>query len=225
MEKRREAKGIIAATYKQMVLQERSADIPIKNIAEESGVSRKTFYYHFPDKSHLMYWIFRSELAERLRLAFHESDLLFPHPDMRDQCPDLPFYGRIQSGVRKIDGSLFFDVLGKYLQGNRDYYRLAFQDEDFFGFKRSIVRLYHYAFVCDINFILGGRFLPNDVRRRLAMYFSSAAVANYFDALLYSNNDLSKIIPSGFSNINHESLCAAIERHFDRDSHKFNLLP
>lgn len=224
VEKQSEARKNIVEAYKALALESKNSDVSVQAIAAASAVSRKTFYYHFSDRTRLIYWIFRSELAERLRSAFAETNLLYPHPDMRDIYPDLPFYARIAGGVRRIDGSQFFEILGHYLQENRSYYRIILQGKDLPDFKRVVIGLYRYAFLCDIHFILGGRFLPKETCRRLGMYFSSAAVANYFDALLYSAKDLSRIIPEEFSNINHDILSATIEGYFDRHEQKFNLL-
>ena len=41
--------------------------ISVSDIVAASGKNRKTFYYHFEDKAHLIRWVFRNDLAETLR--------------------------------------------------------------------------------------------------------------------------------------------------------------
>ena len=41
------------------LLEERPVDkITVKDIVEDCGINRNTFYYHFHDKYHLIAWIF-----------------------------------------------------------------------------------------------------------------------------------------------------------------------
>ena len=59
-------KRAIAAAMKQVMEAKTFADISISDITTGSGVSHKTFYYHFRDKYDLVNWIFKTEVMDRI---------------------------------------------------------------------------------------------------------------------------------------------------------------
>ncbi|MDR2108853.1 MAG: TetR/AcrR family transcriptional regulator [Coriobacteriales bacterium] len=217
-------KAIIVDVFKGLVAQGQHKKISVQNIAELSGVSRKTFYYHFADKARLIQWVYRFELAGLLEANCATEDLVSLPPGSRLNYPELPFYARTPVGIRSLDGSQFFGILGEYLQKNREYYRRVITDRPFSNFIRYVISLYQQAIISDIRFILGGRQLPQECLSQLAMYFTNAAITHYFDALLYSNRDLRGLLPEGFLNINHENMSAAIESYFSQGANKFSFL-
>ena len=211
----------IAETYKDLVLAKKTSVVPVHEVSAHSGVSRKTFYYHFPDKTHVIHWIFRSELAAALEAAYEEKNLVRPFPSTNDPYPDLAFYARIPVGVRFLDESSFFKLFGEYLQANRQFYRIVLQDTIAAPMKRSLFELYHQALYGDVLFILGGRELPPGAVEKLVAYYTHAAFSHYFDHLLYSNESLSNLLPPRFKNITHESLSGVIESYFTRNEQEY----
>jgi AcrR family transcriptional regulator len=196
----------------------------VKTIAEISGVSRKTFYYHFQDLAGLSIWVFRYELSVNLIKSCEPECLVFPAASIDDPYPELPYYVRQPSGIRSLDGSQFFRIICEYLQKNRLYYRRILEDDTNLCFMRYIKKLYRQAFYEDINFILGGRQQPTEVKRCLATYFSNAAVYPCFSTILYSNVDLRNLLPKELANINHDNLYETIERYFSRTVIKYKFV-
>lgn len=56
-------KMYIAQTLKKIMATTDLDKISIQDIANECGINRKTFYYHFKDKQDLICWIFDNEFA------------------------------------------------------------------------------------------------------------------------------------------------------------------
>ena len=54
-------KKAIAASLKKLVTKKSLSNISINDIAEDCGITRQTFYYHFTDIYDLIEWIFTSE--------------------------------------------------------------------------------------------------------------------------------------------------------------------
>ena len=214
-------KEIIAGAFKELVLAQRTSAVPVHEIAERSEVSRKTFYYHFPDKIRLVQWIFRSEIAAALESAYDEKNLVRPFVSRNDLYPDMPFYARIPVGVRFLDESSFFKLFGQYLQTNRFFSRIILQESMGPIIKRGFFELYHQALYGDVLFILGGRELPNGAIEKLAAYYTHAAFSQYFDHLVYSGEGLESLLPSRFKNITHESLSGVIESYFTRNEQEY----
>lgn len=210
-------KETIGQAFEQLICLEKTSNISVLAIAEKSGISRKTFYYHFPDRAMLAQWVFRYDMANRLRNNYPERSLIYPSESMRDDYPSLPFYARAQNGVRSIDGSLFFHILGEHIDERRDYYRVILSSDNASTFRRSVLKLYCFAFLDDIHFILGGRTLPENTCGRLAMYYANAGIMHFFNSVFTSQENLANLIPEEFSNINHESLSRAIENYFEKE--------
>ena len=56
-------KNALAAALKKRLASHLLTDITVQSIADEAGVSRKTFYYHFKDIYDLMEWTMREEFS------------------------------------------------------------------------------------------------------------------------------------------------------------------
>ena len=78
--------------------------ISVSDIVAASGKNRKTFYYHFEDKAHLIRWVFRNDLAETLLERF-DSDHLVYEREEDGAIADKPYYAFKKVGVRSLDGS------------------------------------------------------------------------------------------------------------------------
>lgn len=57
-------KAAVAEAMKKIMGKKSFDEISVNDILRESGISRKTFYYHFKDKYDLVNWIFYTEAAE-----------------------------------------------------------------------------------------------------------------------------------------------------------------
>lgn len=74
--KKRTSKQIFAETFLELSRELPIDKITVKKIVEESGLSLKTFYNHFPDKYSLMLYIEQRE-SNRLHAKLSEGDLTF----------------------------------------------------------------------------------------------------------------------------------------------------
>lgn len=89
-----------------------SADI--NAIVDAAGVSRSTFYFHFPTKDHVLLELIRSDEAE---LAAELSRFLdLPH-DLRAVFEEI--VTRVLALERKWGAKLFRDVIGLYFSASR----------------------------------------------------------------------------------------------------------
>ncbi|MDR1183237.1 MAG: hypothetical protein LBK67_00390 [Coriobacteriales bacterium] len=222
MTNRSNTKEIIAKAFRKAVAEDSSSKISVQAISEQSGISRKTFYYHFFDRLELIQWIFRSELGELLINQCAAEDLIYLQLGTRINFPEIPYFARTPIGIRSLDGSEFFRILGGYLQENRSFYRQIITSNMFSGLLRYILKLYQQAFINDIRFVLGGRSLPQETISQLAMYFSNTALFNYFESLMFSSRDLTQLLPEEFANINHELLAETIDGYFSQNKNKYS---
>lgn len=58
---------LLAKSFKKLALHHPIEKITIKEITDEAGVIRPTFYNHFQDKYELLEWIIKTELLEPIR--------------------------------------------------------------------------------------------------------------------------------------------------------------
>lgn len=137
--------------------------ISVSDIVAASGKNRKTFYYHFEDKAHLIRWVFRNDLAETLLERF-DSDHLVYEREGDGAIADKPYYAFKKVGVRSLDGSEFFQALADTLEKRRAYYAKALHSTEKDGLRSYLYKLYVPALERDIRFILSNRSLSDSAR-------------------------------------------------------------
>ena len=59
--------ALLAGSFKKLALHQPIEKITIKEITDDAGVIRPTFYNHFQDKYELLEWIIKTELLEPVR--------------------------------------------------------------------------------------------------------------------------------------------------------------
>ena len=172
--------------------------ISVSDIVAASGKNRKTFYYHFEDKAHLIRWVFRNDLAETLLERFDSDHLV---------------YEREEDGVRSLDGSEFFQALADTLEKRRAYYAKALHSTEKDGLRSYLYKLYVPALERDIRFILSNRSLSDSAVHFLAEFYTGAAISylvhRISDPELSNAGILSDVEP--FQNIIHSSLESEIK--------------
>jgi len=67
MQGRENIDSLLAESFKALVLEESVEKITIKEITDQAGVIRPTFYNHFQDKYELLEWIIRTEVIDPVR--------------------------------------------------------------------------------------------------------------------------------------------------------------
>ena len=161
--------------------------ISVSDIVAASGKNRKTFYYHFEDKAHLIRWVFRNDLAETLLERFDSDHLVYE---------------------REEDGAIA-DTLEK----RRAYYAKALHSTEKDGLRSYLYKLYVPALERDIRFILSNRSLSDSAVRFLAEFYTGAAISylvhRISDPELSNAGILSDVEP--FQNIIHSSLESEIK--------------
>ena len=56
----------IAKSFKKLMTEQAFEKISVRQIMEDAGIRRQTFYNHFLDKYELLEWIFQTELREQV---------------------------------------------------------------------------------------------------------------------------------------------------------------
>ncbi len=108
-------KRAISASLKRLMEKVPLARITVRDIVEDCGLNRQTFYYHFRDKYELVNWIYRTEAIESIA-------------DLRD-------YGHWTVGIERVFA---------YLLENRGFYVNALNtpgQNSFDGFLFEATRL------------------------------------------------------------------------------------
>ena len=67
---KKDVETLLAASFKELVLEKPIEKITIREITDRAGVIRVTFYNHFQDKYELIEWIMRKELMDPIKLLF-----------------------------------------------------------------------------------------------------------------------------------------------------------
>ena len=67
-------KRAIAGAFKDLLKEVPFSKITVAEICKRSGISRKSFYYHFIDKYDLVNWIFDTERPAAMEDVVHYSD-------------------------------------------------------------------------------------------------------------------------------------------------------
>ena len=179
--------------------------ISVSDIIAQAGKNRKTFYYHFTDKNHLIAWTFRYDLACELHRRFDAGQLVFEQPD-DDPCASLPYYVFIKKGVRSLDGSEFFEALAACFEGRRAYYARVLRMSEAGCLRDYLYDLYLPAVRADITFVLSNRRLKDASVDFLAEFYTGA----FLSYLVRRTCDLHRVrLMEGvgpFANIVHSSL-------------------
>lgn len=195
----------LAETFVKLVESKPPEKISVSDVITAAGKNRKTFYYHFEDKNHLIAWIFRYDLAQNLEERFGGEQLVFEE-DSEDPCAGLPYYVMVKKGVRSLDGSEFFRALADTFEGRRQYYARVLRMTGPGCLKDYLFKLYQPAVRNDVLFILSNRQLKEASIDFLAEFYTGA----FLSYITRRASDLScQSIMKGaspYANIIHSSL-------------------
>ena len=190
--------------------------ISVSDIIVSAQKNRKTFYYHFGDKSQLVIWIFRHDLAKRLKRRFEPAQLVY-ETDTNSPCKDLPYYVVVKRGVRSLEGSQFFHELAACLEARRLYSARILALSDQGNLSDYLHHLYIPVIRSDIEFILSNRRLKRESVEFLAESYGGGFVS--FMIRRCRDMSISRILTGSepFSNILHSSIEHEIkEQQFQR---------
>ena len=202
--------SLIAETFVALANEMPLEKISVSDIVARSHKNRKTFYYHFADKSALVHWIFRNDLAKLLSERFDESQLVY-NREQDDSLHALPYYVMVKTGVRSLDGEPFMQALAACMENRRRFFAKALRMTDTGNLRAYLYDLYVPAVRNDVRFILSNRYLNEESVNFLSEYFAGAMI----DWLVRRTcGNPSTPIMAGvepFGNILHLSLEAAIK--------------
>lgn len=234
MEKKKQTRGnlkeSIAQAFLEMVVAKSIDSISVLDIVREVGVNKNSFYYHFPSKYGVAYWILRSDIASMLEENFDEPYLVFPEERAttlkKNLYPDLPHYVRVPTGARMLDQGAFFKLSVNALREKRSFYQALFKDSSLDNLKSYIEKLYYPTFLKDVEFIADGRYVPEQTRSFLAKGYLALFVGmlEQFVCSQELPDDLLDDEKNPFWNIAAESIENALRNHpITNTSFSFNL--
>lgn len=206
-----DTKVLIAESFISLVESGDYRKVSVSDIVAASGKNRKTFYYHFSDKSRLVVWIFRWDLAKELTKRVSEEHLVYPKSD--PDCTELfPYYTFIKSGVRSIDATPFFEAFDACLRKRPHFYSQVLADYARDGLGAYLHQLYTPALLRDIKTILSNRYLK-DVNQQFLAEVSVDAFLSYFTRRAIAGITTPASAEAGpFKNIIHDALAEEITR-------------
>lgn len=194
-------------------------EITVSMIASSLGKHRKTFYYHFSDKQHLVIWLFRYELAQMLEGAFPPEALIYESKD--GMFPELPYYVRNIGEKRRIYNAPFFAGLYGCFEKRRRYYRNVFSKLGPGTLEHYLITLYQPALADDVVYLIRRKLDEQDgivretIRDRvdrgysiefLAEFFTGAFISRQIQRLNYSSTGRTAEDIYPFENVIHDSL-------------------
>ena len=211
---KRDTKRLIANEFISRVRATSLAQVRIADLIASLDMNRNTFYYHFTSKYDVAMWVLRTDLADALRNALPERQLISAPVGNGDTKEVLPYFTHVEVGARTLDSSAFLQSMAGCVLKDPSFYRKLFTIRET-EFSNLITALWQPAFYDDISFMLGGRPMNDSVHALLA--FTSVrnmqAVIEYIleherEAATFLDEDANPFW--GFIN---ESLRAAIQQH------------
>jgi len=224
-----EAKLALAQSFVELAESMPIDDITVNMVVDSLGKHRKTFYYHFPSKGHLVVWLFRYELSRELERIFRPEQLVYGPED--DPCADFAFYARNIDADQRIYNAPFFDGLYGCFERRRNYYRNVFSKLGPGSLEHYLLNLYLPVISDDIHYLIERKIseqklmVREDIRIRvdrgysvdfLAEFFTGAFISRYIQRLNYASVGRTAEEISPFENVIHDSLGWLIHQEVTR---------
>lgn len=227
-----ESKLKFAEAFVELVEAGTGDKITVNMLAESIGKHRKTFYYHFTDKEHLIAWLFRYDLALMLQELFPAHVLVWEKQTHDSAFPEFPYYIRNITDTYSIYNAPFFETIADVFEKRRVYYKQVFAESGKEALQNYIYNLYCPALQDDITYLIE-KCLENKndleastIKERLAQKSSVDFLAEYYTgAFIYrlirrlnyasSRRTLEEIMP--FENITHDTLYLLLCQHSSQD--------
>ncbi len=223
MQKSDQTKLNIYNSLVSLAVSNRDGEVSVTDVSRESGVSRRTFYYHFDDIADTTTWGFFYDLSHSLAL-YSKTDssitLVYPDNDADGKYRELPYYARKTPGVRTIDGSDFFKAFHGAVRKHGPFYSIIAPTENGRQFLGRLAALYAPQIRFDIRFIAGGRPMKQNVVEMLASDFVQTRIVSCFN--LCAGQPFS--FPSdekGLENIAHDYLKFEVNEYLQANSPRY----
>ncbi len=210
---KRNTRQAIVELFIQRVEEASLTRVHVADLISELGLNRNTFYYHFPSKQDLAMGIFLEDLDVRLRDNFKPHCLEFTALEGKAQKGrEYAFYAHVETGAHMLDSSEFMRCLLSALGSRRAFYRRLFDKREL-DFLISMRNLYQPQYLKDIEFILGGRYMPDQTKNLLATQSMNSLAATIECYLGEADDSLLDDAVNPFLNLVNESLNQAILTH------------
>jgi len=181
-------KQFLAKSLVQLMAKTPLDKISVKDITDNSGLNRHTFYYHFKDKQDLVCWIFDWDIANNLKV-----------PPFTDIKPDTrTFFVRTIMDFMYENKAFYINALSSQAQNSLQ--------EHLFDYIRTFREV-------QIEAILDGRDLDPESKNFLADYFTSAICGLIVRWSKDGMRDQSMVFFSGFMNVSYRCMQFLIEDH------------
>ncbi|MGN0072999.1 MAG: TetR family transcriptional regulator [Coriobacteriales bacterium] len=228
MQDRYEAKLRFATAFVSLVASQPPDKVTIGQIVEQAGKNRKTFYYHFEDKSALVRWLFRYDIACELERYFPPEELVFEAAGDNEHLAGLPFYARHNRQDGTIDNTMFFEVFSRSLEKHRDYYHQVFSHVGGDSLDNYLHQIYTPCLREDVLYLIdrelgmrGGVDAPSIKREMegsaavdfLAEFFTGSFISRVIMRIHDTGFNRSMYDIAPFENVIHESLQLMIAKH------------
>ena len=179
---------LIADTFVALCDEMPLKKVSISDIIERTGKNRKTFYYHFIDKEHLVLWIFRRDLGELLREEYDEGQLVSQNTrtdglDEEEPYRCFPYYVHNEVGFCSLDHAGFFRCFAEALDLHRSIYAQLLDGGRFNLFRNHLFDLYIPVVRNDAYFILGNRYLKPKNVVFIADFYTTAFINTFVQVL------------------------------------------
>lgn len=211
---RGEAKKNIVDAFKAEVEARSLRSVQIAKLIEKLGINRNTFYYHFPSKYDVALYAFRIDLAAALERTFPEDELVCAPISSKHDAKTLPCYVHREIGARTLDMGDFFKELVKCVLAQPTFYGKLFDYAEP-EFQTLVNELYRPLVTRDLEFVLGGRYLPQSTFDLFRHQYTNLVfeTATYY---LKHSRDAEAMLDNSvnpFWNTPYESLAHALQTH------------
>lgn len=177
------------------------------------NINRNTFYYYFPSKYDVAMSVLFCDLDRELRARLGNGELVFSTLPGKDQLDtSYAIYTHVETGARTLDASCFVESLTSCLLARRRFYGKLFTREEN-DFTLRIRNLYEPLLASDVDFMLGGRYMPPQTKRMLVSWCAAGILDCAEFAVREGDESMLDSAVNPFSNIIHESLFSAIQSH------------
>jgi len=174
-------KQFLARSLIQLMREAPLESIPVAKIAENCGLNRHTFYYHFKDKQDLVCWIFDCDV---------------------NQWFEMPSQNDIKSG-RDI---FYLRRIIDFMYENKAFYISAFNAS---GQNSLHEHLYDFIYIFrekQIDAILNGRLILPEAKRFLADYYTCAIYGMIIRWVRNNMQNPPEVFFKGYRNVAFQSM-------------------
>lgn len=198
-------KHLIADKFIEMSMKKDPNRISVRDISNELGINRKTFYYHFPSKEVLIFWIFRRDVGRALKDRFPQSLLVF---EPKDSTPyaKYPYYVFISDENGRLRHEDFFILLSECLEARPYFYPALLKDSDLGSLQAYAFDLYNKAMYKDIEHIFEGTQIDPEAISFASEFYTAAFLGQITRRIISTKDCRTRKDLGPFDNIIHGSL-------------------